>query len=40
VEEDLLARGPYELLAAINTNDSLIVELGRRGRVGREDFGL
>jgi hypothetical protein len=37
VKEGLLTRGPYEFFATINTNDSLIVKLGRRGR---EDFGL
>lgn len=40
VKENLLTGGPYEFLAAINTNDLLIIKFGRRGTVGREDFGL
>ena len=40
VKEDLLTCSPNKFLAAINTNDSLIVEFGRWDLVGREDFGL
>jgi hypothetical protein len=40
VKENLFTGSPNEFLATINTQDFLIIEFGRRGSVGREDFGL